>query len=152
MKLRDCLLEKVGIEVSSPRLVFKNKRRPQDYTIESVDVDLQRVLLTFRSGTPISLDFWRFNEVIDCLEENNERWVRVGSSVDPSDPDTIEFRLFKTAEAKGFSAANLRTAPFVCDLLAICGIIEYELISNPRTGRKVQAVRLLARGKNDGTK
>ena len=106
MKLQDCLTERVGIELSSPRLVFRNRRRPQDYTVESVDVDLQRVLLKFKSGTPISLDFWRFNEVIDCLEENKEKWVRVGSSVEPNDPDTIEFRLFRTAAraAQGYES------------------------------------------------
>ena len=66
----------------------------------------------------------------------------IGSSLHPEYTDNIEGSLVSEAIKKGDLSARLRTAPFVCDLIVLCGYTEYRYTTNPRTNRKVQGIRI----------
>ena len=141
MSLSDCVTKKIGQHFESPRKDFGFRMPPQGFTIEGLDIDGQKVDIRFDSGTPLGLHFWRFNLVIDILREAEGNFVMIGSRIEPKKSDTIEWWLYKKAIESGYPAARLRTAAFVCDILVLCEVAEYDLIRNEKTGRTVQAIR-----------
>jgi hypothetical protein len=140
MSLLKCLTKKIGTKYSSPREFFGYKRKPQEFVIKEVSEEKQRVVLQFESGTNIPLGYWRFNHVINLLVKKKGEFVRIGSKIDPEKESSIESSLYWHAIENELSAARLRTAPFVCDLLVLCGYAEYGYKEGKR-GRSVQAIK-----------
>ena len=142
MGLHDCLQLYIGKRITSPRKrAFKVKA--QSYVLTKRVDEEQYLEIRFESGTPLRLHYWRFNLVIDLITEAKGEYVMIGSRINPQETHTIEGRLVKKAREEERPYANLRTAAFVCDLIVLCGYAEYGYMKNPKTGRRVQGVRLI---------
>lgn len=88
----------------------------------------------------LPLYFWMFDRTLDYLRENKDRPVRLGAKINPPyKPDTIEEQIWK---GEG-GICPYKAAPHICDILALAGLVEYILIVDPETERKVQGVRLI---------
>ena len=132
-KLLSCLKKKEGISFSSTR------PRALDYTIKKVDVKSQKVKIQFSSGTDLALDFSTFNVIIEHLDENSDRFIRVGASLNRSnDEDTLEYQIQNHEKS---ARSHTKRAPHICDLLQLCGFVTYGKALNPRTSRVCQAVK-----------
>jgi hypothetical protein len=129
----------VGELYESPRSFFGRKRGPQGFRVREVNEESQQVSIQFESGTLLYLHFWRFNHVIDLLTEKND-YLKIGSRIDPEKTDSVESSLYWYAVNNELPSARLRTAPFVCDLLVLCGYAEYGYLDGER-GRRVQAIK-----------
>ena len=135
-KLLDCLRKIKGENIKPDR------PRSKSFNIEEIDEGSQHVRIRFESGTPLYLHFRVFNAVIEYLVENHDRFVRIGATIQTSeDRDTIEWVIQQTDG----SLSHTRRAPFVCDLLQICGFVEYGFALNPYSGRMNQAVKWLSK-------
>ena len=44
-------------------------------------------------GTPLPLEYWRFDKEIELITKANGDYVRLGTSIYPDDPSTIEWKL-----------------------------------------------------------
>ncbi|MHA1972657.1 MAG: RusA family crossover junction endodeoxyribonuclease [Candidatus Hodarchaeales archaeon] len=137
----DCLKNYEGKWITPPRNDAFNIQA-QKYRIVKLNDEAQGLDCVFENGTPIRLHYWRFNHVIDMLREANGSYVPIGSSLNPEYNDNIEGSLGKKARDQGYPSAGLRTAPFVCDLIVLCGYAEYGYTINPRTDREVQGIKL----------
>jgi len=131
-----------GRVFASPRNeVFKEKA--QDF--ELLDIADERVKVHFSESTyqtALPLHFWMFDRALEYLLRNKGRPVRLGSKLTPPyDSDTIEGQIWKLPYPTG--KASYKAAPHVCDILALAGLVEYLLVFNPETRRKVQGVKLL---------
>ncbi|MHA1972500.1 MAG: hypothetical protein ACTSW1_05895 [Candidatus Hodarchaeales archaeon] len=144
MGLPDCLSELVGKWVTPPRNEVFNIEA-QRYLIIRMNEPAQGVDCRFESGTTIRFHYWRFNHVIDMLNKTKTEYIPLGSSYNPDQKETIEGSLMKEAKEKGYPSAGLRTAPFICDLIVLCGYGEYGYTRNQKTGRKVQGIRKTAK-------
>ena len=140
MSLPDCLSAYIGKWITPPRIKAFNTRA-QKYKLVKMNESENYLEIKFESGTVLRLHYWRFNKVIDVLTKAGERYVQVGSKIYSESTDTIEGILRREALLMVYPYANLRTAPFVCDLIVLCGIAQYGYTVNPRTLRKVQGVR-----------
>lgn len=123
--------------------IRSDRPRSQSFSVVDVDERKQHVMIRFESGTSLYLHFRVFNAVIDYLVENQNRFVRIGATNKVSkDRDTLEWVIQQTDG----SSTHTRRAPFVCDLLQVCGFVEYGFALNPYSGRMNQAVKWVARG------
>ena len=142
-ELPQCIAKMVGLHLDSPRRYFSENTIPQGFTILKMDEGGQKVAIRFDSGTRLDLHFWRFNLVYNVLKNANGEYVAIGSKFDPEKEDTIESRLYEEAKEKKYSSNRLKTAPFLCDIFVLCKIAQYGTIKNPKTGRTIQAIRML---------
>ena len=141
MGLHDCFQSYIGKWIAPPRnKVFKIEA--QSYLLTKMVDEEQYLEIKFESGTPLRLHYWRFNLVIDILTEAKGEYVIIGSRINPQETHTIEGSLVCEAHEKGYPYANLGTAPFVCDLIVLCGYAIYGYMNNPETGRRVQGVKI----------
>lgn len=143
IRFPQCIGKMVGHHLESPRRCFSENPVPQGFTLVKIDEESQKVVIRFDSGTRLDLHFWRFNLVYTILKNANGEYVAIGSKFDPEKEDTIESKLYEEAKLKNYSSARLKTAPFLCDLFVLCEVAQYSTIKNPKTGRTVQAIRLL---------
>jgi hypothetical protein len=81
--------------------------------------------------------------VYTILKNAKGDYVAIGSRLDPEKANTIESGLYEEAKVKGYSSARLKTAPHLCDLFVLCKAAQYGTVENPKTGRTVQAIRML---------
>jgi len=140
MELYECLSKYVGKWITPPRNESFNILA-QRYILTIKNDEENYIDLRFESGNPIRLHYWRFNHVVDLIEQTHGEYIPIGSSLNPQHNDNIEGSLFKEAKDNKHRYANLRTAPFICDLIVLCGFAEYGNTVNPRTRRKVQGIR-----------
>jgi hypothetical protein len=83
-----------------------------------------------------------FDRTLKYIQENKDRAVRLGAKVvPPYESDTVEGQIWKEPYPTGNT--SYKAGPHVCDILVLAGLVEYVLILNPETYRKVQGVKLL---------
>jgi hypothetical protein len=83
-----------------------------------------------------------FDRTLKYLQENRGRAVRLGAKLAPPyEFDTLEGQIWKKPYPTGNT--SYKASPHVCDILALAGLVEYVLVLNPETLRKVQGVKLL---------
>jgi hypothetical protein len=63
--------EKIGVEFESPRNVFGRRIPPQNFKIVEIDDNKQRLKILFESGTPLQLEYWRFEEAITFIDKKD---------------------------------------------------------------------------------
>jgi|GEM_PF-6169832 len=131
-------------DLVSPRIhAFKENRRVQNFEIVEVNERDRRIRIEFADkGTPLYLEFWRFEKVLEILKESRPKFVRLGSRFAAEDHSTIERQLQDLARKYLKRKADLKTAPHVCDIIVLTGLAEYGYEQNPTTLRKNQAIRV----------
>ena len=67
-------------------------------------------------------------------------YLKIGSEIHPEKNESIESSLYWFANENSLPSARLRTVLFVCDLLVLCGFVEYGYLDGEK-GRRVQAVK-----------
>jgi hypothetical protein len=130
-----------GKVFASPRKeVFKGKTR--DFELSGIADDRVSVRFVGSKYLALPLYFWMFDRTLKYIHENKGRSVRLGTRlVPPYEPDTVEGQIWKEPYPTGNT--SYKAAPHVCDILALAGLVEYVLVLNPETRRKVQGVKLL---------
>lgn len=127
-----------GETFPSPRYKISKRKK---HKIRIVRVGPGSVEIEF-VGSPyraLPLYFWMFDRTLAYLRKNRVRAIRLGSKVQPPyEPDTIEEQIWKDEN----DISPYKAAPHVCNILALAGLVEYVLVENPVTGRRVQAVKL----------
>jgi len=128
-----------GKVFASPREMF---RRPTQ-GFEVVGIVGESVRIRF-AGSPypaLPLYFWMFDRTLKYLQENRGRSVRLGAKLAPQyESDTVEGQIWKRPYPT--RNASYKAAPHVCDILSLAGLVEYVLVLNPETLRKVQGAKL----------
>ena len=124
----------------------KNKltrMQSQPYLISHVDTE--KKALVIRQNVPLTtyLHYWRFLHVVDMLNNSQGKDIQLESSYHPKYDDTVEGSLHKRARDVSYASHRLKTALFVCDVLALGGFCEYVSIVNPRTTQRVIGIRKL---------
>jgi len=127
---------------TSPRNdVLKTKTR--DFFIEAVDETNQFVKIKFRdSKYPVlPLYFWMFERAINHLKKHPKFLVPLGAAIQPP---YMKFSVEAAIWAHPFPKVKTKyfVAPYVCDIMALAGSVEYGFARNPDTGRRVQGVKL----------
>jgi len=130
-----------GKVFASPRNeVFKEQT--QDFELSGIADDRVSVRFVGSKYPALPLYFWMFDRTLKYIQEDKGRAVRLGARLAPPyESDTVEGRIWKKPYPTGNTSYN--AAPHVCDILALVGLVEYVLILNPETRRKVQGVKLL---------
>jgi hypothetical protein len=130
-----------GKVFASPRNdVFKRKTR--DLELLCMVDDRVNIRFVGRKYPALPLYFWMFDRTLKYIQENKGRAVRLGTRlIPPYESGTVEGQIWKKPYPTGH--ASYKTAPHVCDILALAGLMEYVLVLNPETRRKVQGVKLL---------
>jgi hypothetical protein len=130
-----------GKVFASPRNeVFKEKTR--DFELLGIVDDSVSVRFAGSKYPAPPLYFWMFDRTLKHVQENRGRGVRLGAKlVSPYESDTVEGQIWKKPYSTG--NASYKASPHVCDILALAGLVEYVLVLNPETRRKVQGVKLL---------
>jgi hypothetical protein len=129
-----------GKVFASPRNeVFKEQTR--DFELLGIVDD--RVNIRFVGGYPaLPLYFWMFDRTLKYIQENRSRAIRLGARlVPPYESDTVEGQIWKEPYPTGNT--SYKASPHVCDILVLAGLVEYVLVLNPETYRKVQGVKLV---------
>lgn len=136
------------ISLESPRRTIFNTQT-QRFKIIEVNEAKQFIKIEFsKQYTDLRLEFWRFETALEILSKNRGKWTRLGTRIYADDPDTIEWQIQKKAiQIHPNRHVDLKSAPHICDILALCGIAEYGRAINPRTKRGNQAVRLVTDAK-----
>ena len=130
-----------GKVFASPRNEV-SKRQKQDFELLGIVDDRVKIRFVGSKHPALPLYFWMFDRTLKYLLENKGRPVRLGSKLTPPyDPDTVEGQIWKLPYPTG--KASYKAAPHVCDILALAGLVEYLMVFNPETRRKVQGVKLL---------
>ena len=142
-ELPQCIAKMVDHNMESPRRCFSENPVPQGFTVLKMDEEAQKVVIRFDSGNRLDLHFWRFNLVHGILKNANGEYVAIGSRFDPEKAETIESRLYEEAKKMGYHSARTKTAPHICDFFVLCKFAQYGKIKNPKTGKTIQAIRML---------
>ena len=140
MELQACFRELIGKWVTPPR-IEAFQIGAQKYLLISMNDEEKFIEIKFESATRLRLHYWRFELILNYLSQANGRFIMIGSKVYPETNTTIEGMMVDEARTKGYKYANLRTAPFVCDMIVLCGYAEYGYMVNQKTGRRVQGIR-----------
>jgi hypothetical protein len=140
MSLPECISKLVGTWVTPPRNESFDSDA-QRYLVKKMDDHGLFVEIVFESTTALRVHYWRFNHVIDMLDNAGGEYLVVGTRIDPDDYETVQGSLYHEAMKKNYSYANMRMASFVCDFLVLCGYGEYGYTVNPSSGREVQGIR-----------
>ena len=132
-KLLECLK-------NMEKKTYKSSRKNAlDYSIHAVNDENQNVVVLFSSGSRVDLSFKAFNTIIDYLVQNSNRFVRIGSTLEPSvDSDTLEDVIQKLDPDK---KTHTKRAVHICDILCECRFVEYGSAVNPKTQHNNQAVK-----------
>lgn len=140
-KLNNFLKENIGVEFKSPRNVFQGPRLPQNFKILKVDDEKKQIKIQFESGTPLTLEYWRFEEAI-CFINKNE-FVPIGARVSEKySINSLEGILKETAKKKSVNKkTDTKTAPHIADLLTLANLTELGYAKSS-SNRKVQGIRL----------
>ena len=128
-----------GKVFASPRNEIFNE---QTRDFELLDIVDEKVKIHFVGSKypALPLHFWMFDRTLDYLRKNKDKPVTIGAKVKPPyKPDTIEEQIWKDDGG----ICPYKAAPHICDILALAGFVEYVLVLNPETRRKVQGVKLL---------
>lgn len=136
--------------ISNRNQTFESPRKTifgtsaQRFEIMKVDKAKGIVEVEFKKRfTPLRLEFWRFETILDLLEKNRGKWTRLGTRFDSKDPNTIEYKIqTKAKQIYSNRKIDLKSAPHVCDILVLSGMAEYGKAINPITDRENQAIRL----------
>jgi len=125
---------------SSPRKKFRKGKPPQDFKIVDVNDEGKRIKIQFLGArkTVLTLEFWRFDKALELIPKKG--WIRLGTSLRPQDERTLEYQLQKYAKRKYNRKSDTKTAPHICDILALSKLVKYISVRNPNTGRQTQAV------------
>jgi hypothetical protein len=118
-------------------------RRTEDFEIVSIKSD--RVYIRFAGTAHVALPliFSMFDRVLDCLQENQGKPVRLGAKVSPPyENDTLEAAIWKKPFPTGLNS-SYKAAPHICDILVLSGIVEYVKVENPLTTLIVQGAKLI---------
>lgn len=137
--------------ISNRNKIFKSPRgkifgtNPQSFEITRVDTIKGIVGLEFKkSFNLLGLEFWRFETALSLIKKGQKEWVRLGTRYDSDDPNTIEYAIQnKSREMHPNREFDLKSAPYICDLLVLAGLAEYGKVINPITDRKNQAIKLI---------
>jgi hypothetical protein len=129
-----------GKVFASPRNeVLKEKTR--DFELLGIVDDRVNIRFVGSKYPALPLCFWMFDRTLKYIQENKGRAVRLGAKiVPPYESDTVEGQIWKKPYPTGND--SYKASPHVCDILALAGLVEYVLVLNPETGRKVQGVKL----------
>lgn len=140
-KLLEWINSNLGKVLESPRKeIFKRGRPPQNFKIIEVDENKKRIRIKFmRKGTPLPLEFWRFDKVIELIEKRD--WIRLGTRLSADDPSTIEWKLQEHAKKLYGRKTDFKTAPHIGDILVLSGMAKYGYVRNPRSNRNNQALK-----------
>lgn len=143
-RLLDWLQENKNRSFKSPR-GSKFKTQTQNFEILEVSEGKQIVKIEFsKQGTPLQLEFFRFEKALEILEKNRGKWTRLGTKFYADDSKSIEFQIQQTAKKiYPNRKVDLKSAPHICDILVLSGIAEYSRTINPKTKRYNQAVKLV---------
>lgn len=130
-----------GKVFASPRNeVFKEQTR--DFELLGIVDDRVNVRFVGSKYPALPLYFWMFDRTLKYIQENKGRALRLGAKlVPPHESDTVEGQIWK--EPYPTENTSYKAAPHVCDILVLAGLVEYVLVLNPETRRKVQGVKLL---------
>jgi hypothetical protein len=140
MSLPECIRNLVGKWVTPPRnKIFDSNA--QKYLVKKMDNHGLFVEIVFESRTALRVHYWRFNHVIDMLNEAQGSYIPVGTQINADDPNSVQGSLYQEAMKNNYPYANMRMASFVCDFIVLCGYGEYGYTVNQRTGWKVQGIR-----------
>jgi len=129
-----------GKVFASPREV--SKRPTQRFEVVGIVGESVRIRFARSPHPALPLCFWMFDRTLKYLQENRGRAVRLGAKLAPPyESDTLEGQIWKKPYPTGNT--SYKASPHVCDILALAGLVEYVLVLNPETLRKVQGVKLL---------
>lgn len=126
--------------------VFASPRnaRAHDLKLLGIFDDGVRVHFVGSEYRALPLRFWMFDRTLEYIRENKDRAVRLGAKlIPPYESDTVEGQIWKKPYPTGNT--SYKAAPHICDILALAGLVEYVLVLDPKTCRRVQAVKLLNR-------
>jgi hypothetical protein len=116
-------------------------RPTQRFEVVGIADESVRIRFAGSHYPALPLCFWMFDRTLEYLQKNKGRAVRVGAKIAPPyESDTVEGKIWKKPYPTG--NASYKAAPHVCDILALAGLVEYILVLNPETLRKVQGVKL----------
>ena len=140
-KLLEWINSNLGKVLESPRKeVFKIGSPPQNFKIVEVNENKKRIKVKFmKKGTLLPLEFWRFDKVIELIARGD--WIRLGTSLKPDDPSTIEWKLQEHAKKLYGRKTDFKTAPHIGDILVLSGMAKYDYARNPHSNRKNQALK-----------
>ena len=123
---------------SSPRKKFRKGKPPQDFKIVNVNEKGIKIQFLGARKTVLTLESWRFDKALELIPKKG--WIRLGTSLRPQDERTLEYQLQKYAKRKYNRKSDTKTAPHICDILALSKLVKYVSVRNPNTGRRTQAV------------
>ena len=127
---------------NSPRnLLTRIQSRP--YLISHLDTESKALVIRQYNKHNTYLHYWRFLHVVDMLNNSKGNPIRIESSNFPKHEDTIEGSLMKRVQEAPYVHQRLRTASFICDILALGGFCKYLSMVNPQTSRPVVWIRKL---------
>lgn len=118
-------------------------RRTEDFEIVSIKSDRVYIRFAGTSHVALPLIFSMFDRVLNCLQENQGKPVRLGAKISPPyENDTLEAAIWKEPFPAGLNS-SYKAAPHVCDILVLVGLVEYVKVRNPLTTRIVQGAKLI---------
>lgn len=134
--------EKIGVEFESPRKIFGRRIFPQNFKIVEIDDNRQRIKIQFESGTPLPLEYWRFEEAITFIDKKD--FVPIGARVSENYlKNSLEGTLKEKAKKDSKKITDTKTAPHIADLLILAGLAELGYTKSSGN-RKIQGIRLKA--------
>jgi len=142
-ELRSWLRKNIDISFESPRkMIFGGKIK--NFKITNFDEEKGQIKIKFmRSKYPaLPLWFWMFNRALQYLRENQGEMVPLGAGIRPPYiPSSVEGVIWEKPFLTGKS--EYKVSSHICDILSLANIVQYGYTSNPKTGRKVQGVKLI---------
>ena len=141
-QLLDWMKTNEGETFESPRNKI-SKRKKYDLEIEKVCPDRVKILFVGSKYPALPLYFWMFDRTLNYLQKSKEVIVRLGAKLQPPyETDTIEGQIWKMPYPT--CNTSYKVSPHVCDILALSGIVEYNLVDT-KNRRNIQGIRLLKR-------
>ena len=133
--------DNIEIEFESPRKEFGHSNPPQNFKIKEVDENKRRIIIEFKSGTLLPLEYWRFEEALLFIDKNE--FVPIGASINEKyQKDSLEGVLKEIAKKKYHKKTDTKTAPHIADLLQLAGISELGETKSSNN-RIVQGIKLI---------
>ena len=140
-KLLEWINSNLGRVLEPPRNeAFKRGQPAQSFKILEVNENKKIIRVKFlKQGTPLPLEFWRFDKVIELIARGD--WIRLGTRLRADDPSTIEWKLQEHAKKLYGRKTDYKTAPHIGDILVLSGMAKYGYARNPHSNRKNQALK-----------
>ncbi len=142
-RILDWLEANKGKTFASPRSeVFG--RRTEDFEIVSIKSDRVNIRFGGANYVALPLIFSMFDRVLNCLQKNKGKSVRLGAKVSPPyDNGTLEAEIWKKPYPAGLKS-SYKAAPHICDILVLSGLAEYIKVENSLTTRMIQGAKLIS--------